>query len=283
MYKAVLFAVCAAALTYGQTPNISGVWKADLEKSKVQGPPVKSYLALIEQREGVFNRRTGEKAPQVTETSQVVGEHGEHRSDLTFFEYSKPAVRPYEGVPAQLIGTAEGNTITLRGKIAGKPVSFTRTYELSSDAQTLTISMTNSNNGKEQQSTWVLTKQPDSAAQALREPEKTAEAEFKNVKTSFKTLPASQFIDQMRYISWALDKDCEFCHVRGKFDSDDKKEKRTARKMIDMTSSIDEKNFEGHPEVRCFTCHEQHAHPLSYPLFPEQIAEQKAASEPHPE
>lgn len=136
--------------------------------------------------------------------------------------------------------------------------------------------MVSSDNGKERQSTYVLSKQPDSAGELLRKPEETAEQHFKNVKTGLKTLPQSQFIDQMRYIAWSLDKNCEFCHVRTDFSLDDKKEKKTARKMIDMAITIDKDNFEGHPVVRCFTCHEKHAHPLSYPLFPDQIAEQKA-------
>jgi hypothetical protein len=31
--------------------------------------------------------------------------------------------------------------------------------------------------------------------------------------------------------------------------------------------------------VRCFTCHEEHAHPLRHPQFPEEAAAEKAAME----
>jgi hypothetical protein len=271
-------AVLTASVLCAQSPDISGVWKADLQKSKIAGPPIKDYVAIIEQKEAVFNRRTGEKAPEIIETAAMTGEHGQFRSVLTFFDYNKPAVRPYEGIPTRLTGSASGNTITVTGEVAGRPSTFKRVYELSNDGHTLTISMSGTNNGKEYQSTYVLTKQPYSAGEALRQPEQTAEQHFKNVKTALKTLPESEFIDQMRYISWSLGKDCEFCHVRGHFDSDDKKEKKTARKMIDMAAAIDRDNFEGHPEVRCFTCHQQHAHPLSYPLFPDQLAAQQTAA-----
>jgi hypothetical protein len=64
--------------------------------------------------------------------------------------------------------------------------------------------------------------------------------------------------------------------VQHKFDADDKKEKKTARKMIDMAAAINEHNFEGKPEVRCFTCHEGHAHPLSHQLFADEIEAEKA-------
>jgi len=97
-----------------------------------------------------------------------------------------------------------------------------------------------------------------------------------------KTLPASQFIDQMRYFAWALGKNCEFCHVERHFDADDKEEKKTARKMIAMTVAINADNFKDHPEVRCFSCHEMHAHPLSRPLFPDEVASmQKEAPGPN--
>jgi hypothetical protein len=271
-------AVITASVLCAQSPAISGVWKADLQKSKIAGPPIKDYVAIIEQKEAVFNRRTGEKAPEVVETAAVTGEHGSHRSVLMFFDNAKPAVRLYEGIPTRLTGVASGSTITVTGEVAGRPSTFKRVYELSSDGRVLTISMSGTNNGKGYQNTYVLLKQPDSAGEPLRRPEETAEQHFKNVKSPLKTLPESEFIDQMRYISWSLGKDCEFCHVRGHFDSDDKKEKKTARKMIEMATAIDRDNFEGHPEVRCFTCHQQHPHPLSYPLFPDQIAQQQAAA-----
>lgn len=272
-------AVLSVSVVCAQSPNISGVWKADLQKSKIAGPPIKEYIAVIEQKEAVFNRRTGEKAPEVIETAQITGEHGQFRSVLAFFDYNKPAVRLYEGIPTRLTGASSGNAITVTGEVAGRPNTFKRSYDLSSDSQTLTVNVSGTNNGKEYQSTYVLTKQPDSAGEPLRQPEQTAEQHFKNVKTPLKTLPESEFIDQMRYIAWSLGKDCEFCHVRGHFDSDDKKEKQTARKMIDMAAAIDRDNFDGHPAVRCFTCHQQHPHPLSYPLFPDQIAaEQQAAA-----
>jgi hypothetical protein len=42
--------------------------------------------------------------------------------------------------------------------------------------------------------------------------------------------------------------------------------------MVEMVASINEHSFEGKPTVRCFTCHEAHTHPLSRPLFADEIA-----------
>lgn len=278
MRKLLLAGVFSASLLFSQTPNpsIAGVWKADLQKSKIPGPPnvqITEYLSIIEEKTVVINRRTQEKGPELDETTGMWGgPRGEQRSTLSFLLTGKPAVRPYQGVPTGMTASWQGNTLTLTGETAGKPQTMKRTYELSGDGQTLTVTTTTNGNGHPQQSLVVLTKQPDSAAEPLRKPEELAETHFKNVKSAYKTLPVSEFIDQMRYISWALDKNCEFCHVREDFSSDEKKEKKTARDMIDMTAHIDADNFKNRPEVRCFTCHEMHPHPLAYPLFPDQIA-----------
>jgi hypothetical protein len=279
MRKLVGLAFMSASFLCAQSPDIGGVWKADLQKSKIAGPPIKDYTAVIEQKEAIVNRRTGERALETIDTDAITGEHGQFRSVLTFFETEKPVMRPYEGIPTRLTAVAQGNTLTVTGEVAGRPSTFKRVYDLSSDGHSLTVSVSASDHGKERNSTYVLLKQPDAAGDALRKSEETAGERFKNLKTELKALPKSEFIDQMRYISWSLGKDCEFCHVKDHFDSDDKKEKRTARKMIDMSESIDRNNFEGHPEVRCFTCHQQHAHPLSYPLFPDQLAQQQAAAQ----
>ncbi len=279
MRKLLILGILAAPLLFAQSssPSIAGVWKADLQKSKIPGPPITDYLAIFEEKTVVINRRTQEKGPELDETTGAWGgPHGEERTSLSFLLTGKPAVRPYQGVPAEMTASWQGNTLTLTAEIAGHPDVMKRTYELSPDGKTLTVVTNATNNGHELHSTLVLTKQPDAAGEPLRKPEELAEAHFKNVKTQFKTLPTSEFIDQMRYISWALGKNCEFCHVRDHFDSDDKKEKKTARDMIDMTTHIDADNFKGHPAVRCFTCHEGHNRPLSHQLFPDEIAAMEA-------
>jgi Photosynthetic reaction centre cytochrome C subunit len=277
MRKLLALVIFTSARLTAASPNISGVWKADLGKSKFQGQPPTNYLVIIEQKMAVFNRRTKEEAPQIIETTGLWNEHGENRIVLTVFD-GKQAVFPYRGVPTRLSSSFAGNNLTVTGEQAGHPNTLKRVYELSADGKTLTLNNVVVNNGKEEQSTVVLLKQPDSAGTPLRQPEELAEKHFKNVKTPLKDLPASQFIDTMFYYSWSLGKPCTFCHVEHKFDLDDKKEKKTARKMIEMVSEIDEHHFEGHPAVRCFTCHGGHAHPLQHQQFPEEAAAESAAA-----
>jgi len=95
---------------------------------------------------------------------------------------------------------------------------------------------------------------------------KTTEQAFKNIQT-LKGIPADQLIPTMQFIANSLGVDCEYCHVHGAFDKDDKKPKQTARKMMEMMSAINSSHFEGHREVTCYSCHHGNAHPIGIPLI----------------
>lgn len=99
----------------------------------------------------------------------------------------------------------------------------------------------------------------------------TAEQKFKNIQ-SLKGTPADQFIPTMQYFSVSLGVDCGYCHVNKPTwapESDDKKEKQTAREMIAMTQSVNQASFKGRPTVGCATCHAGHSNPNPVPPFAE--------------
>lgn len=97
---------------------------------------------------------------------------------------------------------------------------------------------------------------------------KTAAETFKNIQV-LKDIPASELIPAMRYITTALGVGCDFCHDPKHFDSDDKAEKKTARRMMEMMFSIDQDNFKGKREVTCYTCHAGAKKPVTTPILPE--------------
>jgi photosynthetic reaction center cytochrome c subunit len=109
--------------------------------------------------------------------------------------------------------------------------------------------------------------QPGQAANAPAAPatEKKAEEQFKNIQV-LKGIPADQLIPTMQFITASLGVECDFCHVQGAFDKDDKKPKQTARKMMDMMFAINKDNFSGHREVTCYSCHRGTTDPVSIPL-----------------
>ena len=96
--------------------------------------------------------------------------------------------------------------------------------------------------------------------------QKLAEEQFKNIQV-LKGIPADQLIPAMQFISASLGVDCEYCHDHQAMDSDDKKPKKIARKMMTMMFDIDKNNFDGRLDVTCYSCHRGAAKPVSIPVI----------------
>jgi len=112
---------------------------------------------------------------------------------------------------------------------------------------------------------------------------KLAEEQFKNIQV-LKGIPAEQIIPSMQFIAASLGVECDYCHVHGSMEKDDKKPKVTARKMMAMMMAINKENFEGHREVTCFSCHRGAANPVATPIIEEAkpAAEEKKSGEGKP-
>lgn len=117
---------------------------------------------------------------------------------------------------------------------------------------------------------------PGGPQEAATQP-KTAAEVFKNIQV-LKDIPASELIPAMRYITTALGVGCDFCHDPKHFDNDDKAEKKTARRMMQMMFAIDEDNFKGKREVTCYTCHGGSKKPFTTPVLPVEGAMPSVAS-----
>ena len=126
---------------------------------------------------------------------------------------------------------------------------------------------------------------PFASAQATGAAPKTTEQAFKNIQV-LKGLPADQLIPSMQFISTSLGVECDFCHVEGAFEKDDKQPKPVARKMIQMMFAINKDNFEGHREVTCNSCHRGSPHPAGIPAVageePSPAEREHASAEPAP-
>ncbi len=105
---------------------------------------------------------------------------------------------------------------------------------------------------------------------------KKAEEQFKNIQV-LKGVPAEQIIPTMQFITASLGVECEFCHVQNAFEKDDKKNKQTARKMMEMMFAINKDNFDGHREVTCYSCHRGSANPQAIPAV---MTEEGIAAQP---
>jgi hypothetical protein len=107
-----------------------------------------------------------------------------------------------------------------------------------------------------------LTNSLSTSSQEQPAPPKTAAQQYKNIQV-LKEIPADQLIPTMQFIGGALGVDCEFCHVEHAMDKDDKKEKQTARKMIEMELALNKNEV----EVTCYTCHRGSPHPVGVPIL----------------
>ena len=92
----------------------------------------------------------------------------------------------------------------------------------------------------------------------------TASQRFKNIQI-FKDIPATQLEPTMAFISGSLGVRCNYCHVPGQFEKDDKPTKLAARRMIKMVLDLNKGSFNGQGAVSCFTCHRGKPTPVSVP------------------
>lgn len=85
-------------------------------------------------------------------------------------------------------------------------------------------------------------------------------------------LTAQQFQEEMNFIVQGLGVTCGTCHVRGNFASEDKPQKQTARKMLEMVKTINKSTFPDYKpkdgesvlgKVTCYTCHRGETTPKS--------------------
>jgi photosynthetic reaction center cytochrome c subunit len=111
---------------------------------------------------------------------------------------------------------------------------------------------------------------------------KKAEEQFKNIQV-LKGIPAEQLVPTMQFVAASLGVQCDFCHVQGAFEKDDKKPKQTARKMMAMMITINAENFEGHRAVTCNSCHRGNPIPQAIPpVMTEDPKEPMAMTGPKP-
>jgi hypothetical protein len=102
------------------------------------------------------------------------------------------------------------------------------------------------------------------AVRAQSPASKPAEDVYKNI-VQLKGTPAEQLLPAMQFMSSSLGVQCDFCHVTGKMEADDKGPKRTAREMMAMQATINKEAFRSQLQVTCFTCHRGSVRPVNSP------------------
>jgi hypothetical protein len=97
---------------------------------------------------------------------------------------------------------------------------------------------------------------PESLKLSPEDAKKPAREVYRNIQ-SMPNAPAGGFPMTMSVFAAALGVSCDHCHVVGRWDSDDKPAKRTARLMLRLFDEIPtyfEKSRQ--PGMQCYTCHQ---------------------------
>lgn len=87
---------------------------------------------------------------------------------------------------------------------------------------------------------------------------------YKNIQ-SLKGVPAGRWMMIMTMFTRSLGVDCNYCHVEGKFELDDKPAKQTARRMLSMVGAVAREIYKGSTPIFCYTCHRGQTRPVSLP------------------
>jgi len=91
--------------------------------------------------------------------------------------------------------------------------------------------------------------------------EERAEQKYKNIQL-LKGLPSERLMKVMFAFKTSLGVDCTYCHIKDQFEKDDKAQKQTARKMIQLVRDTNAK-LGTTTRVTCFTCHRGQTRPAS--------------------
>jgi hypothetical protein len=110
-----------------------------------------------------------------------------------------------------------------------------------------------------------LDKWPESLKLSAEDAKKPAREVYKNVQ-SMPDAAAGSFAMTMSVFAGGLGVGCDYCHVAGKWESDEKPAKRTARVMLKLFAEIPpyfEKSRQ--PSLQCYTCHQGSPKPQHAP------------------
>lgn len=87
-------------------------------------------------------------------------------------------------------------------------------------------------------------------------------------------LTVPEFEAEMQRMTQALGASCGTCHARGNFASETNPRKAVARRMLEMTKTINQQFFPDYKpdegasrlgRISCFTCHQGELHPKAAP------------------
>ncbi len=95
---------------------------------------------------------------------------------------------------------------------------------------------------------------------AFPDDDRSAREVYENLE-QFGDIPARQLRDVMQTYSASLGVGCTHCHVSGDWASDEKFQKRMARRMHEIRTGLQDDFFDSRQALSCWTCHQGQPRP----------------------
>ena len=251
----LLFALAALwavpAIAQESTPNLSGIWRWNPDKSHVSGRPATNRRVKIEQQ-----------GSDLTLTTRVLGEMGEYIQNFHYTIGSDNNTNQMMGSPLKSKVHWKDGVLVVESAatMENGELHISETWTLSSDGQTLNF-----------HGSRVMGDHPPREDTIVYEKQPEADWEPPSPRKKFIRISGSQGHARLRLderhavVHPRLGVSVRLCYVQGAFDKDDKHEKQTARKMLLMARQINTGNFNGQMHVTCWTCHRGSTEPESAP------------------
>jgi hypothetical protein len=226
-------------------PDFSGVWQLDKSKSRVD-PSSEAIWMRVEQSGAtiLINLRVFQRGGKEEDQTFVYTIGNPENSNLMHGAPMKSRVE-WEGEALAVHSAAMfGNDV----------LNIAEQLTLSADGSILMLNeLTQFASEPENKSLFFMNRraEKDWPPETVNRP---AEQVFRNIQV-LKGMPASKLPATMGGFTRALGVSCSQCHVSGRPEIDEMKDKKIARKMIQLVATINSENALGTDAVTCWTCH----------------------------
>ena len=244
-----------AGLSLCATPDFSGIWKVDPERSHFSNPGPHAMRIKIDQ-----------SGDDVTLIMRVDTPRGEEMTTYHLRAGSNDNKNEMHGAPMTSSAKWDGDALVVESVaiFGARNLHLNDRFTMSADGKTLTYVERHQFAAEpEGEDTMVFAKQENATWEPPKPPKPAGEA-FKNIQV-LKDVPSDRVMPIMMAFTRALNVKCDHCHVAHEFDKDDMPAKTTARNMIRMAMKINQENFKGQHEVSCWTCHRGSVKPETTP------------------
>lgn len=243
----------SASLVLAQTssPNLTGIWELDMQKSRLTNAALKSLLVKIDQN-----------GAEITTSFRAHTTAGDGEETHKYRIGSDDNRNTTHGAPMKSSARWDGDALVVESvaKFQDRELHTNDRWTLSKDGKTLTfVERHQFGADAAEEDTFVLAKLVNATWAPMQAPKPAREA-FKNIQVLV-DLPSDRLMPVMMAFTKALNVKCDHCHVPNEFDKDDKPAKATARMMLTMANKINTENFNGHRDVTCWTCHRGNVKP----------------------